>query len=336
VISELRHPDDVFAPASLESLRNAPITIGHPQEDGALIWVSPDNADKYEVGVGSAGARDGDFVETQLSVRRADAIKRVDARDLCEISLGYDSTVVPESGVYQGKAYQQRQTGIVINHIALLAAGKGRLGDTAIRADSLDAVLDAEPMERRADEAGTQPERGRPMAKVTIDGIEVEIPDAAGAALVAKAVTEREAHKKRADAAEAAGELAKTDLAKARDPAHLQKAVKARVALEQSAIKVLGAEQRIDGLSDREVQEAVLKKARPEFKLEGRTDDAVSAAFDYALAGVAQRDEGLSLVRDGIDNPPPAKRGDQSELAKAAKEHEQARLDAWKPQRKGA
>ena len=42
---ELRHPDDVFAQESLDSLKMKPITNDHPTE-----LVTPENIDKYQVG----------------------------------------------------------------------------------------------------------------------------------------------------------------------------------------------------------------------------------------------------------------------------------------------
>lgn len=334
VVRELRHPDDVFAADSLDSLRGAPITIGHPAKDGELIWVDPTNARDLEVGVGGAAEPEDRFVATTLSVRRDDAIARVDSKDLCEISCGYSSEIVRESGVFEGQPYTQRQTNIRYNHIALLGAGKSRMGDTIIRADSADAVCIDVPLEPSApnpSSSGTQPGGGA-MRKVRIDGIEYEIPDPAAAA-VDKLLGSHESEKKRADSAEAERDLLKTDLAKATDPKAVMAKVQTRVALERSASRVLGAETRIDGMTDREVQEAVLKKARPDFKLEGRTDDAVGAAFEFAIASLATTDQGLELIRPVFSEQPSptSKRGDESEDAKALREAEEARRNAWKP-----
>jgi hypothetical protein len=169
------------------------------------------------------------------------------------------------------------------------------------------------------------------MRKVRIDGIEYEIPDPAASA-VEKALELIAKEKKRADAAEAERDLIKGDLSKAKDPKAIAALVQSRVGLERAAATVLGADQRVDGLTDRQVHEAVIKKTRPEFVLEGRTDDAVSAAYEYAIAAVSKTDQGLEEVKSALTDPPAKpKRGDSDDQKAELKKLEQERQDAWKP-----
>lgn len=292
VVRELRHPDHVFRADSLATLRDAPVTVGHPGE--GQTWVSPENAHQHEVGVVRAATREGEFVSATVNVRRADAIKRIDSKDLVEVSAAYDCDIDPTPGVYNGEPYDGVQTDITYNHVALLAVGKGRAGrDVRLRADSDDALI--ETTERK--EPKTMSTK-----TVRVDGLDHELPIAA-ASVLEKVVRERDEATKRADSAEALRDQMKADLAKAHDPKLLSERVSARVSLEREATKVLGAEKRFDGLTDREVQEEVLKVASPEFKREGRSDDAISAAFEYATTSNPNRpNHGLRLVSEGLKN----------------------------------
>lgn len=132
---ELRHPDEVFNPDSLNSWGGLPLTLGHPPE-----LVTPDNFQKY--GVGTVG----DEVDTSINpyirlvgnVQRSDAIKAID-KGIREISLGYTCDVSEEAGTYNGEIYTHRQRNIRGNHMAIVP--KGRAGsECAIRVDGVDGV----------------------------------------------------------------------------------------------------------------------------------------------------------------------------------------------------
>jgi uncharacterized protein len=346
VVRELRHPDDVFRADSLETLRGASVTVGHP--GGGLEWVSPDNADKHEVGVVASASLhpvEGKYVDAVMSVRRKDIIRRVDTKDLVECSAAYDCDVVAEAGTFDGQPYDQRQTNIVYNHVALLPAGKGRAGsDVRMRADSADAVLvdDAAPPAPPKSPAPPAPAKESPMAliKKRVDGVEYEVPETA-ASMLDKLIGERDTQQKRADKAESERDVMKADLDKVRDPKAVAALVSGRVALEQRALKVLGGDKRFDGKTDREVQEEVLAKLQPEYKREGRSDDAIAAAFDFAVANTKGKNLGLSLVRSAIDvseqrsdddvMQPKFQRADGKELTleQSLAELETKRLNAW-------
>ncbi len=138
---ELRHPDDVFDSGSLASLASAPVTVDHPATP-----VTAANARDHMVGFGSESPRrDGDFVESALTITDAAAVARAelprtDSAVLCEVSLGYTARIVPETGVYQGQRYDARQRDIRYNHIALGPKGWGRAGESVklFASDSAD------------------------------------------------------------------------------------------------------------------------------------------------------------------------------------------------------
>lgn len=295
-VRELRHPDEVFHEDSLATLRAAPVTVGHPAD-----FVSPDNAEALEVGVVGRARQDGKFVDGTVSIRRATAIAKVEKRELTEISLGYTCRVDATPGVFEGEAYDQVQRDIVYNHAAMLPPGAGRAGsDVRMRLDGDDAQLEETAPVARPESTGSQPAmEEKPMRKVRIDGIDYEIPDPS-AAVVERLSADRDAQKKRADSAEGERDVMRGELATAQDPKRIQAAVQARVALERSASKVLG-EERLDALTDREIKEKVLSISAPEFRCDGRSDDAVGAAFDYAMAKAKPKNEGLAIVKGAAE-----------------------------------
>lgn len=353
MVRELRHPDHVFRADSLATLRDAPVTIGHP--DAGQTWVDPENAEKLEVGVVHDAKAHEQYVDARLTVRRADAIRRIDSKELVEVSAAYDADIDPTPGVFEGQPYDQVQTNITYNHVALLPLGKGRAGrDVRLRADSTDAIVEEDAPAPKAPAPSVSGEQKPPAAmgeqtmnlrKLRVDGVEYELPETA-ASVLEKLVSERDAAKKsaeeagkRADGAEAKVDMLKADLDKARDPKTISGFVSQRVELERAAGKVLGQDQTLDGLTDRQVREKVLSVASPAFKTEGRSDDAITAAFEYALESSAKVNQGLQLVGKALAQPAPAeeKRADSAlDFASEFAKLEEKRQAAWKtPSGKG-
>lgn len=167
---ELRHPDDVFDPASLATLKNVPVTLEHPPE-----MVNPGNIDNYikgycteKIGVNR------DLVEAELIITHQAAISAIND-GIRELSSGYIADLEEESGVYNGAPYDYRQRNIKYNHLALVK--KGRAGpEVRLRLDSEDAIMhnDGEPME---------------LKKVKIGDYECEMP--MGAAMIVEDMFDR-------------------------------------------------------------------------------------------------------------------------------------------------
>lgn len=153
------------------------------------------------------------------------------------------------------------------------------------------------------------------MKKIRIDGVEYEAGSeqaqaaqiAYQAKLDAEQKTRAEADAKRADAdakrdaeikalkdlaeknqarADAADEAAKKAAKELKDaPAKVTAELKARMSLEASAKKVLGAKAaaKFDSLDDKAIKLAVLKQTNPDLKLDGKSDAYVDARFDHAI-----------------------------------------------------
>lgn len=255
---EYRPESEVFAPAALESLRSAPVTIGHPSAD-----VTEDTLDGLSVGLASdrdptKTQRDGQsWLDTTLAISRRSAIKDAEAGKLVEISLGYDADVDPTPGTApDGTHYDGVQRNIRVNHVALLPAGQARAGRQArLRLDGAEETCYEQ----------TVPKEPTPMViKIRLDGVEVIEGSAEHIALLNKAVAAAEA---RATAAEAATATAKADgvalkaradtleadLATARKPVDVAPLIADELKFRDSAKALLPKDYAFDGKSRTQV-----------------------------------------------------------------------------------
>lgn len=300
---ELRPPEEVFDTASLESFAGVPVTNEHPPR-----LISAKDAKKYSVGsVGDEVTRDGLKARAALAIHHADAIEDVLSGKKAEVSCGYSCDLEEAPGEWNGEKYDAIQRNIRGNHVALVP--RGRAGpEVRIRLDAADgeSFLPGED----DDEQPPPPPRARPkstekvMSKIRLDGVEYECAEQTAQAFNAKlskldAQTEEltkklekaqgELDKAQAKLDAQTEELAKTkeDLKKASDPKAVQELVSNRVTLEVSAKKVLGAEAKLDALTDKEVKLKVLTKLRPKAKFEDRTDAYIDGAFETALEAKA-------------------------------------------------
>ncbi len=300
---ELRLPEEVFHKDSLDSFIMRPVTDDHPEE-----WLTADNVRRYQVGtLGESIRRDGDYLAGRLMVTDAQAVAHLEGRSKVELSLGYLCDLEMKPGVHNGERYDAIQRNIRGNHVALVE--RGRAGPEArVRMDAQDAVMVT---------AGASPEpqvRKEPQVKIRIDGVDYEATEQLAqahekvardaAAQAAALTTERDKLKADAAAAQAkadelAEKLKKAEQEKkdAADPAKVREQVKARVALETAARRVLKKKdaEKLDSMSDAEVKAAVVKAAYPERKLDGKSPEYMEAAFDLALEALAakrKKDEG--------------------------------------------
>lgn len=163
---ELRHPDDVFDPASLESLRMVPVTNGHPDrvEHGGLV--TSDNARELQRGhIGEDIEQDAYYVAGPIVVTDAETINEIQSGKQA-ISCGYSVDRIDEPGEWLGQRYDARQTNIRYNHVAVVEQGRAG-ADARITLDSQDAVCVTDAGQIRED---TMPD----LKKITLDGVEYQ------------------------------------------------------------------------------------------------------------------------------------------------------------------
>ena len=329
---EYRPPDEVSRLDSLTTLRGASVTDMHP----AAGNVTPQTVHELEVGTVTEARMDGVYVVAELVVKRADAIELIRRKERVELSCGYAQKFEATPGTTpEGEPYDGVQRNIRYNHVALYPRGGGRGGaECSMRLDATDAVLveedraDNDDADRSTDDRADE---GVSMRKITIKGISFEAPEQTAQA-VETTLTESQ---QRLDSVTAELERTKAkvdtltaDLAKERqlrtdaaDPAKIAAAVAGRVALERSAIKVLGGvlkadklsdkeretALRLDGLTDREIQEKVILCVHKDAQLKDRSPDYVTARFDGVVESYKpnedDRHDGVDRSRRNIDPP---------------------------------
>lgn len=317
IVRELRRPDQVFAPESLATLADAPVTDLHPKG-----MVTPQNARQLSLGHVSGGARgDGQrFVEAALLITDGKLIEAVERKDRVEASCGYTCTLIEGGGTYQGERYDAEQTGIIYNHVGLGPRGWGRAGaDVALRLDG------AEPDDFRLDGDAAQladlpppPQRTQHMDLVTIrlDGIEAQVTPTASQ-LITRTLETREQQataatakavelQKRVDTLQGELDQTKTQLTAAADPKRFDAALQERLDLLTRVRDVLPEDADLQGKTVRDIQLLALKELRVDGDFAKKSDEYVSAYFDRELeAAAGDKRRRPPARRDGRDPPDP-------------------------------
>jgi hypothetical protein len=302
--------------------------------EGHAAWITPENYQTHTRGHVAENVReDGALVAAELIVQSSDSLKRIDTRELTELSAGYTCDFDPTPGEWQGQRYDGVQRNIRYNHVALLAPGAGRAGrECGLRLDSAAAICVDEFPAAAAVTSGRAPESITTM-KIRFDGKEYDL-----ASTTDLAALQGVLDKSRTDASAATDALRELNLKFDKDkgradgldvelkkeresfPTRLDSAVADRVALETTASTILGAtfsSKRKDSngaearMSDREIMVAVVRGDSADFSDTGKSDEYVRARFDLVrekgrradgisavLGHVSQLNEGTPLVRE--------------------------------------
>lgn len=307
---EAKLPEEIFNDRVIYSARSKPVTDEHPNEP-----VTIENYQKYAKGMSHTDSRIEDLkVYVSLTITDRELIRKIhDGKN--EISIGFMSDVVAETGTYNGQNYEYVQRNIEINHIAIVE--QGRAGpEVAIRADSDAWQVDGADNTKKE---GSQTK----MAKVKIKDTEYEVDDAVKAhitALEKKAASEKDKEQKgdsadtligRIDALEAKLELKDAELEAAKQKVlsedELNAKVEERVLLLDSAKPLLGDSFDFTGKTDREIKEAVIATTKKDFKGDGKSDDYINAFFDAMVEqvqanGFSSTGENAAFTGDSATN----------------------------------
>lgn len=320
-VREYLPPEEVGHADSLESLRDAVVTVSHP--DGGTRLVTPETYRNDSVGhvSGEAKVDEGQHLVADLAILDAEAILAIDRGDLTDISSGYHCLVEDTPGVTpDGERYDRIQRRRTYNHVALLPKGGGRAGHSVcLRLDSADAGIDA-AVELRADSKTNV--RIESMETERIDGVDFKVGSSEWRQALGRKITrldeenaKLEEEKEKADATvdelkakverlQAELDAAKAELAEATGEEKLDARVAERLALFDRARRVLGTEAKLDGKKDGQIIDEVLVKLGVE--LEGRSDDYKRARFDIATE---EKNAHTPLVTARADAFAPTARG---------------------------
>src|SRR5690625_463571 len=255
IVRVYRHPDQVFAQDTLNSLARVPVTIDHPRES-----VNADNWSQYAVGeVGDAFTKDGEWIIVNPMIKDAKGIEAAKTTHK-EISMGYRANIVKAR---DGIDEDFEMTDIRMNHLALVS--RGRAGSQARIGDSWGAapISDNQP----GDTPNNRPKEGHMTTKTVVLGdkaVQVLAEDAAEVErfkdATTQALADAEAQHKTAIEAkdEEIGKL-KADLKAAQDAAVID--VDALVAARSelvTQVKAIDASIDPTGLTDAELRKAAV------------------------------------------------------------------------------
>lgn len=346
---ELRLPEEVFDPATLESLKLKPVTLNHPVE-----LVTSQNADELQVGslgdnpsrttqeydwegkrVGWKEMTDGLNCAIDMIITKEDAINEV-INGKQGLSMGYTCDLEESSGTWCGVEYDCIQRNIRYNHCAIVDVG--RAGDNAkidLRMDSADAVL--------KDILLVKTDGGTKMKKIKLDGIEYEAEETVIKALnsektradnaeselnklkedskneISVLTADRDTQKERADKAE---EELKTLKETSMDKTKLDEAVKAKMELLKNA-EMAGVEVKGDE-SDIDLKKAIITKVYPKANLDGKDEVYIQARYDGAVENLS--DEADAKSRQALAGDIPNSGATKNDSSDDAREKMIARM----------
>ena len=291
VVKIYRPESEVFATDSLASYAHKPVTLGHPSVSvNATNW-----ADLAKGGVGNEIVRDGNAVRVNMLLMDGQAISSVDGGTR-ELSAGYLAVIDATPGTTpDGQPFDGKQTGIRINHIAVVDKARG--GETLKIPDSAPqfAICDSNPQ--------AIPAKRKYMEHLTFDGVSVPLDDAKGVtSLFDKMTAQIDAFKAQlADMdkkmAEKDDELEKAK-SKVKDDAAIDALVADRAALIAAVAKIDDAFD-CKGKSDADIKRAVVV-AKFGDGMADKSADYIAARFDI-LADAEPSDP----IKDAIKNPAP-------------------------------
>lgn len=284
LVQVYRSADEVFKPESLATYINSDVTNSHPSE-----LVTADTFKQTSVGHVISASRDGDFVNVEMLVKDAEAIKAIESGKV-QLSPGYKTVYVAEDGICPdtGQKYEFKQTGIEVNHVAIVERGRGGA-------------------QVRIDDNGV-----KPMIKVMLDsGQYLEVADEAAAKLVTEAISaltkralDAEAMAEKAEAkADSMEEELKAEKAKSNDAA-ISERLKVLADVKANAVKIAGDSFACDSLDPLVIKRAALAIKRTAVDWAAKSEAYVTASFDAAV--------------EAADSEP--SQGNQHQLAQLAKD----------------
>jgi hypothetical protein len=323
---ELRHPEDVFASASLDTYKNKPMTNDHPFE---MVDVS--NVEKYQVGfTGSEVINDPYHVIVPLTITDAQTIQDIE-NGKRGLSCGYTCELedAEPGAMYLGVPYNKRQKNIQMNHIAVV--DKGRAGDAArMRLDSQsDVVISTHRRDTQMADVK--------LRTVNLDGVDFQAEDKVIEALkTAEAKADAASKAVETVTAEKSAIEAERDLLKGKcdslgkeneglkaahlDEAEIEKRVSSRIALRLVADKA-GVEVK-DGMDEKAIKIAIVQIKAPSMKLDGKATEYIDAAYDLvqnedAASMDPEADEATRKLNEpNLDGIEPAKGKRQAMIAR--------------------
>lgn len=149
---EAKLPEDILSDSTVESANNKPVTDNHPENaNGQRILVNRDNSTALMKGFTASNAhvdRTDGTVRVDMTITNPDLIKKISGGKR-QLSIGFQTQVVPQSGVYKNTEYDSVQKDITINHVAVvdvaregpdISLDRSVVGDAAEMIGEIDGI----------------------------------------------------------------------------------------------------------------------------------------------------------------------------------------------------
>jgi uncharacterized protein len=349
-VREYRPEDEVANPESLASFGMKAVTLNHPR-----MLLDAKTTKLHQVGHAGSHVRFSDgFVEVALVITDQDAIDAIQRGDAQEVSAGYRVDYDPTPGVTpEGESYDGVQRNIKVNHIALVS--RARAGREArLLLDSCDRNDAVAEIELPSNSPVIS------MARITLDGLDLEIPaDAAGAVqsfvkdserakadlqqkldsqeeVIQTAITEKSEAQDRVDAAnERINELEK-QLAEAvaateqrDDAAEIKEAVNQRLEALQKFAPILPEDYKFDGEDEAQIMALAYHNVFEKNPREDASADYLLGILDGVLAAMEDIEEDQEEIKSDSDFVPEEDGSNVAEVRAAlAQVHAADKFDA--------
>lgn len=296
---EAKLPTELLADSTVQSAENKPVTDNHPSE-----LVTQINSKEYMKGFTATNAHvENDTLKVDMTITDADLIKEI-SKGKQELSIGFETEVVPQKGEYKGVGYDSVQKNIQINHVAVVERGRAghsvrligdsaemvnekgvpkkgqqmdvtkvRLGDTDITVATSDASKIV-----KVDADNSEKEKKIAELNEQIEKLQAEKKELEGDAEIEK--KSKDEAQAKADAAEKELEALK----KKYEGDGLDKVVNDRLKLIETINPYVGDSFDYQGKSDKELKVETLKKLDDSLDLNDKSDDYINAYFDAQVA----------------------------------------------------
>lgn len=322
---EAKLPDELLSDSTVSSADSKPVTNDHPTE-----LVNQRNASKYMKGFTADNAHvDNETLKVDMTITDADLISEIN-KGKQELSIGFETEIVPEKGEYKGIAYDSVQKNIQINHVAVVEHGRAGhsvrlIGDSAemvqqdnvhkkgqsmettkVRLDGADVTVATADADKiiKLDADNSEKEKKINDLKAQIRDLQDQL---------AKLQGDDEETKKNADKAQAKADAAEKELAdlkKKYSGDAMDKAISARMELINKVKPYVGDSYEFNGKSEKQLKIDAIKALDDSVDLDDKSDDYIDAYFD----SMCKKQDAPHIT--GYNGPNPNISNDSSDIEK--------------------
>lgn len=293
---EAKLPAELLADTTVKSADNKPVTDDHPEE-----FVNQSNAKKYMKGFTASNAHvDNDTLRVDMTITDADLINEIN-QGKQELSIGFETEIVPQKGEYKGSVYDSVQKNIQINHVAVVERGRAghsvrlvgdsaemvdedikkgnqmettkvRLGDSDITV----AISDADKL-IKLDADNSEKEKKIADLKAKIADYKKQLDELQGDA---------DSSKKNEEEAKAEKDALEKQLEKYKKKYEgdgLDQAIDSKINLIEQVKPYVGDSFDFKGKTDKDIKVATLKAIDDSIDLSDKSDDYINAYFDSTI-----------------------------------------------------